>query len=49
MLVDTTMERAEAELSNVVSTAWKARSGEELACKNELENLQDLGYIKTET
>ena len=39
MLGDTALERAEAELSNAVSTsAWKSDNGERLACKSVLES-----------
>ena len=38
MLVDTALERAEAELSNAVSTtAWKTHTGEWLAFRSELD------------
>ena len=42
-LVDMALARAEPELSNAASTtAWELRSGKWLACKSELESLQEL-------
>jgi hypothetical protein len=39
MVVDTALERAEAELFNTISTtAWELRSGNWLVCKSELES-----------